>query len=127
MGRERPVRLQDIADAARVSKATVSLALRNHSSIPPATRTRIQTIAEELGYRPNPLVSALMSYQRARQPNRPRDLTLAMVINFSRRGEWKNYLSEDLLSQAAGRAQQLGFVLEEFWLGDLKMRPERFS
>src|SRR3954467_13477885 len=99
MSKERPVRLQDIADRAAVSKATVSLALRDHSSIPPATRARIQGIADELGYRPNPLVSALMTYQRSAQP-RPKAVTLALVMNFRRKDAWKSYLSEDLLSQA---------------------------
>ncbi|MHA3772555.1 LacI family DNA-binding transcriptional regulator [Verrucomicrobiota bacterium sgz303538] len=121
------MRLQDIADAAGVSKATVSLALRNHSSIPPETRARIQNLAQALGYRPNPLVSAPMSYQRATQPTRPTHLTLAMVVNFSRGGEWRHYLSEDLLSSAVARAEQLGYSLEEFWLGDLKMSGQRLS
>ena len=121
------MRLQDIADRAGVSRATVSLALRNHASIPPATRKRIQAVAKQLGYRPNPLVSALMSYQRTTQPARPTHLTLAMIVNFSRRDPWPRYLSEDLISSAAARAEQLGYRLEEFWLGDLKLTAKRLN
>lgn len=44
------VRLVDIAEEAGVSRATVSLALRNHTSIPEKTRQRIQTTARRLGY-----------------------------------------------------------------------------
>jgi LacI family transcriptional regulator len=124
---QKPVRLQQIADEAGVSRATVSLALRNHPSISTPTRTRIQELARKLGYQPNPLVSALMSYQRSTQAQRTTHLGLAMVINFSRRSGWKSYVSDDLISTAAARAEQLGYRLEEFWLGDLKMTPQRLS
>jgi LacI family transcriptional regulator len=122
-----PVRLQDIADKAGLSRAAVSLALRNHSSIAPATRKRIQELAQELGYQPNPLVSALMSYQRTTKVQRARHLTLAIVVNFSHDSGWKEYLSDDLLSTAAAQGAQHGYKLEEFWLGDLKMNPQRLS
>jgi LacI family transcriptional regulator len=124
---EKPVRLQDIADMAGVSRATVSLALRNHGSIPDRTRTIIRDLARKLGYRPNPLVSALMAYQRATRPQRPTHLTLAVVVDFSQRGPWNSYLSEDTLGSAAARAELQGYRVEEFWLRDLKMTGKRLS
>jgi LacI family transcriptional regulator len=123
----KSVRLQDIADKAGVSRATVSLALRNHSSISSATRVRIQKLAQELGYQPNPLVSALMSYQRTTRVQRATHLTLALIVNFSRQSDWRRYLSDDLISAAAAQAARHGYGLEEFWLGDLKMNPQRLS
>jgi DNA-binding LacI/PurR family transcriptional regulator len=124
----RPIRLQDIADKAGLSKATVSLALRNHSSIPRSTRDRIHGIAREMGYAPNPLVSALMTYQRTSQSSRPTHLTLAIVMNFSRGASgWRHYLSEDLLASAASRAEQLGYRVEEFWQRDLKLTGAKLS
>jgi LacI family transcriptional regulator len=122
-----PVRLQDIADRAGVSKATVSLAMRNHNSIPIATRKRIQDIARKLGYQPNPLVSALMSYQRTTRKQPVKHLTLAIVVNFCRNSGWRSYLSDDLLSTAAAQATRHGYQLEQFWLGDLKMSSRRLS
>jgi LacI family transcriptional regulator len=121
------VRLQNIADEAQVSRATVSLALRNHQSIPVRTRQRIQALAKRLGYRPNPLVSALMTYQRTTKPPASKYLTLAMVVSFSRNDSWKEFLSEDLLISAARRAREHGFIFEEFWLGDLQMNSERLG
>lgn len=56
--------LRDVAEAAGVSVATVSLALRNHASIPEATRERVQQAAAKLGYQPNPRVAELMSQVR---------------------------------------------------------------
>ena len=41
--------LADIADQAGVHVTTVSLALRDHPSIPPATRARIRAVAREFG------------------------------------------------------------------------------
>ena len=121
------VRLQDIADRAGVSRATVSLALRHHASIPVATRTRIQKLAEELGYRPNPLVSALMRHHRSTRAIRPTHLTLALVLKFSRRDAWQKYLSPDLMSGAGRRAEQLGYRLEEFWIDDLGLSDTRLG
>lgn len=47
----RPPSLQQIADACGVSKATVSLALRNRGKLASETRERIRNFAERLGYR----------------------------------------------------------------------------
>ena len=40
-----------IAAKAGLSGAAVSLALRDHPSIPPTTRARVKRLAERLGYR----------------------------------------------------------------------------
>jgi DNA-binding LacI/PurR family transcriptional regulator len=61
---EKAPSLRDIAKAASVSVATVSLALRQHASIPEATRERIRAVASELGYVPNPRVAELMNHIR---------------------------------------------------------------
>lgn len=65
MPRVRPVTLQDIAQRAGVSKMTVSLALRGHPDAAPETRDRLRRIAQEMGYRPNPLIVAHMAQLRA--------------------------------------------------------------
>ena len=61
---QRHVTLDEVARAAKVAKATVSYALRQHPKIPAATRDRILRIATDLGYRPNPRVSSLMAQVR---------------------------------------------------------------
>jgi LacI family transcriptional regulator len=127
MNASKSVRLREIAEKAGFSRATVSLALRNHASIPPRTRAKVQAAAQELGYRPNPLVSALMTYHRSTRPAQATDLGLAMVIDFSKSDPWRNYLSEALLRGASARAEEHGYRLEEFWLRDLKMSARRLS
>lgn len=64
---KRPTYSQ-IAAACQVSSSTVSRALNNHRSIPPATRKRIRSIAVAMGWRPNPLASAYMAHLRSTHP-----------------------------------------------------------
>lgn len=59
--RARLPRSQDVADAAGVSRTTVSFVLNDtpNSSIPAATRQRVLDAAEKLGYLPSPEARAL--------------------------------------------------------------------
>jgi len=58
------VTINDVAREANVHKMTVSRALRGLPSVSVETRQRILDSAKRLGYRPNPLVSALMTQVR---------------------------------------------------------------
>jgi LacI family transcriptional regulator len=53
--------LKDIAEKLGVSRMTVSYALRDHASIPPATRARVKAAAATLGYRPNSAARSMLS------------------------------------------------------------------
>lgn len=57
----------DIARATGYSKATVSLALRNHASIPKDTRDGIQRVARNMDYRPDPLLSSIAAQRWERR------------------------------------------------------------
>ena len=56
-----PITLQDVARKAGVSAKTVSRVINNQGEISEATRQRILTIIDELGYRPNALARSLVS------------------------------------------------------------------
>ncbi|MDE0768178.1 MAG: LacI family DNA-binding transcriptional regulator [Opitutaceae bacterium] len=62
--------IEFIARKAGVAKSTVSLALRNSPKLLEETRLRIQEIARELGYKPNPLVSAQMAHIRSHKSHK---------------------------------------------------------
>ncbi len=59
----RRITLKDIAVHCGVSVAAVSYAMRDNPRIPPHTRLAIRKAADELGYRPDPFLSALVSYR----------------------------------------------------------------
>lgn len=120
--------MQDVADAAKVHRGTVSRALRNDPQIPPRTRQRVQAIAQKLGYRPNALVSALMSHRRA-VTTAAFQSVIAFVTQSARPGIWaKQAPSFRLLHEAVvDRAARHGYRVEEFCLGQAGARPGAFS
>src|SRR5689334_20001595 len=118
--------MQEVADALGVHRSTVSLALRNHPSIPEATRARVRETAERLGYRRHPLVAALMTFRRSARPA-PAHTTLACVSSSQPPDTWKESPTmREMLAGARARAQTLGFRIEEFPLFQRGMTPERF-
>ncbi len=112
-----PPTLREIARRAGVSHTTVSLALRNHPSIPEATRARLRRLADKLGYRSNVLVSALMSQVRLKQSKSGPEI-VGFLTGGPTADEWKQHsASVGFYEGARRRAQQLGMRVEPFWLG----------
>lgn len=107
-------------------RTTVSLSLRDHPRIPAETRDRIKAIANKLGYRINPLVSALMQSRRSGKP--VKHATLAYVTNYPTRWGWlpEHHDRPNFFPGAAQRAQDFGYKLEHFWLGEPGMTSKRF-
>ncbi|MGA3006950.1 MAG: LacI family DNA-binding transcriptional regulator [Opitutaceae bacterium] len=128
MSRENKVTMADVAAAARVHVSTVSLSLRNSPLIPEPTRRRILAAAAKLGYRPDPLVSALM--RRRRTGRRAEShAVLAFVTAFPSRAGWRKTspMFGEYFNGARRRAEETGYRLEEFWLPPEGMSPQRFS
>lgn len=112
-----PPTLREIARRAGVSHTTVSLSLRNHPSIPEPTRERLRHLADELGYRSNVLVSALMSQVRLKQHKSGPEI-VGFLTGGPTADEWKNHsASVGFYEGARRRAQQIGMRVEAFWLG----------
>jgi LacI family transcriptional regulator len=108
----------DIARAARVHNTTVSLALRNSPSIPEETRFRIQALAIKLGYSPDPALRALVAYRNGRAINR-RVETIAYITQGRTREDWRECPAEAACYTAARqKAEDCGYRLEPFWLGE---------
>jgi DNA-binding LacI/PurR family transcriptional regulator len=66
LGVMRPPSIRDVAQAAGVSTAAASMALRDKGRMSDATRARIRAAAQELGYRPNLHARSLVSGGRTR-------------------------------------------------------------
>lgn len=121
------ITLSDIAAKAGVHVTTVSMALRNHPRIPPVTRDRIKALAAEMGYQPDPALSALVEYRNQRRDFRGLS-TLAYITNWTTRTGWKSLPAHaDFFAGAEARAGRLGYKLEHFWRGDDGISDERLS
>lgn len=124
---ERRVTLSDIAQRAGVHVTTVSLAMRNHPRLPEETRKRIQALAQEMGYTPDPLLRALVAY-RGGVIERRNTPTLAYVTNWTTQWGWKNVTAHpDFYAGALAKATELGYKLEHFWMGESGMSQERLG
>ncbi|MBC8041732.1 MAG: LacI family DNA-binding transcriptional regulator, partial [Opitutaceae bacterium] len=107
------INMRDLALFAKCSVNTVSLALRGSHRISVEMREKIQKLADTHGYRPNPMVSALISSRRksAAPP------TIACLTKFkppfqsiSKRPRF----CVQLLAGMTEKAAALGFRIEEF-------------
>lgn len=59
--RYKPIKLADLAKKLKVSKVTISKALRNHPDISPAMIKKVKDLADKMGYMPNSLARNLSS------------------------------------------------------------------
>jgi LacI family transcriptional regulator len=123
----RRTTLADIARVADVHVTTVSLAMRNNPRIPEVTKARIRALAEKMGYVPDPMMRALISY-RGQNKSRRNPPTLAYITNWKTRWGWKKITAHpDFYDGAESRARELGFTLDHFWLGEPNLTHERLS
>lgn len=111
------VTIRDIAAKAGVHFTTVALALRDSPRISESTRKSIRKLATKMGYAPDPMLSALNAYRRMRV--RPSyQATLAWINNWPDRGFLRsNDDFRDYHEGAKARATELGYGIEEFWMG----------
>jgi LacI family transcriptional regulator len=121
------ISIRDIAAKAGVSHTTVSLALRKDPRICPATRTRILTLAAELGYRRDSVLSDLMARLRTLKMS-PIHEALGFITAWPTRDGWRDAPNHRrFYSGALGRANDLGYAIDEFWLTEPGMTPARMT
>ncbi len=105
----RRVTLQDVARAAGLSPATVSLAIRGTGAVGEDTRNRVRVLAERLGYRPDPLAASFAA-RRFRRGNAPESGLPVAVLGMG---------SQPLLTPTmAARAASLGYEARACDLGN---------
>ena len=115
--------LKDIAAMAGVSPMSVSLALRNSPRVSAATRERVQTLAEKMGYRPNAFATTLVQHRISRHAQF--QASLAFIHCCERLGDWRRSGTHTRFRTGAlARAGALGYQLEELWLEDPQLAPE---
>ena len=119
--------LADIAAQAGVHVTTVSLALRDHPSIPAVTRARIRAVAKEFGYQRDPLLDAL-NFHRARQTKQNRSVNSAFVVHAATtRLFGGNHYQPLVYAGAKAAAEARGHTLDIFVVGHGHLAPARLN
>ncbi|HEY9250222.1 MAG TPA: helix-turn-helix domain-containing protein, partial [Rariglobus sp.] len=85
--KEKRVVLRDVAVRAGVHLTTAARAMKNDPRVQPDTLARIQEIAKEMGYMPDPMLSALSTYRIATRPSLYHG-TVGWVTNFPTKDGW---------------------------------------
>lgn len=108
---------RDIAEKIGCSRATVSLALNGHPRIRENVRKKIQALADEMGYRPDPSLAMLARHRFAPRSPQFRG-TLAYIVDSSNSKEAPYELQTRHLLPARHRADERGYQVFEFDLAD---------
>jgi LacI family transcriptional regulator len=111
------VNMRTIAAKLGISAQTVSLAIRNAPGVSASMRAKVLTLMDELGYRPQPALSALMGQIRRHSSNRS-------VMKMAFVNSWNEPLATTTAEPlrhfylgARDKAEKLGYVIEEFRCG----------
>lgn len=124
---EKRITLRDVARHVGLSIGAVSLAMRDHPSIPRRTAQRVKRAAAALNYRPDPALSALAAY-RARVRVQRDFSVIALVSNWSTATEWTGRPSaRELIAGATERARMLGYSVQHFWAREHGLTAARFG
>lgn len=122
-----PATMDDVARTAGVAVSTVSRALRNDGRIGSATRQRVREVAQQLNYRPNPMVAALMSQLRVARP--PAATCNLAWLDFSSQAEgWKSAsVLRAFYAGAIERARSASYIIERVQTRAPGMTPGRLA
>jgi len=115
--------IRTIAEAAGLSRTAVSLALRNSPQVSAETRSRIQELAKEMGYRQNPYVSSLMSHLKQARGVKQHAAIALVGSNLRHR----NKVQLAFRRGARERAEHLGFSVDEFDLRASDMTQKQIT
>jgi DNA-binding LacI/PurR family transcriptional regulator len=123
----RYLTLADVARVAGVHATTVSLALRDHPSIPAETRARIRGVAKELGYRRDPLLDAF-NFHRVKNARRPRRLAMAFVVDGTATRFFGPKAYHPLVFDGARAvAEAHNYSIDAFTIGPKDLAPSRLK
>jgi LacI family transcriptional regulator len=120
-----PPSLRTLALLAGVSKTTVSLALRDHPRIRPKVREHIQRVATEAGYRRNALVANLLAQLRSSGTSVYQS-TLGLLCVAEDPSELETVVTfRTWIEGCRARASEQGYGLDQFWLHEPGVPPDR--
>jgi LacI family transcriptional regulator len=122
-----PPTLRTLAAATGFSVSCVSYALRDHPSIPPATRDLIKHRAQQMGYRRAPAIAELMSrISQSRPVHFQSVLAVINPLTIAPITAAQPY-HHAVRAGIAARATTLGYQAEDFWLREPGLKEARLS
>lgn len=108
------ISLRDIAKRLGVSHVTVSLALRDNPRISQSMREKVKAVAEEMSYRPDPMLAALANYRKDKR-QLPVTSSIAWINAWPEPDQLRNHREFDLHWEGVQEAAlKHGYRLEEF-------------
>jgi LacI family transcriptional regulator len=110
--------VRSLARELGLSRTTVSDALRGAPRVDPGTVRRVQEAAKLAGYERNPLAAALMSELRRSKGSTFRGVIAAIDLDEPNRPAYAARFHRELVVGATSRADELGFKLENFVMGE---------
>ena len=114
-----------LAQAAGVSKATVSLALRDSPRIRPEVRQRIHRLAAEAGYRPNALVANLLAQLRSSKTSTYQSTLGLLYVARDQSALQTIPTFRSWIAGCRARATEQGYGFDEFWVHEPGIPPAR--
>jgi DNA-binding LacI/PurR family transcriptional regulator len=114
---DRRVSVRDMAKQLGVSHSAVSLALRNSTQVSEKLRENVRQLAEELGYQPDPMLSALSNYRRGKSAKSAQSV-IAWINTWKKPAQLRESGESDAYWTGASQAaRKLGYRLEEIRMG----------
>ena len=119
--------IRSLAVELGLSRTTVSDALRGVPGVNPKTAQRVQAAATKVGYKPNPFASALMSQLRKSRTTRFLGNLAAVYVDEKGLPPGATRFHQAIITGACRRAEELGFHLETFLIGQNGLTPRRLD
>jgi len=110
--------IKDLAKAAGVSITTISRALNGYSDVNEKTRKRIQSIADEMGYRPNAVARSLVTKKTR---------TIGVILSEINREGAKDSLAFETLCGINDRAVELDYDILLFSTNPKKQLSKSYA
>lgn len=124
--KQRRVTMADVAAKVGVSRIAVSMALRDHHRISIGLRRRIKRVAREMGFVPDPFLSALAAHRQQRLKTKEHGV-MAWINHWKDPRRLRQFKEFDLYWRGASEAaRRFGYRVDEIrWAWDCS--PKRLE
>lgn len=118
--------MADIAKRIGVSTSTVSRALKGNPRISKSTCQRVQKVAREMGYRPSPLVRALMESRRS--SSKQEICTIAFITDDRSPKDWSHKPTcTQTFDGVTKRSKELGYRIDVLSTQELNLESNQLE